>query len=312
MKHFNARRAQFGIRFGFIAAGAACLLAACGGGSSGSAPEPAVAGTSVSAMYSQKVVLRVTGSNVNTGLAASSTACTAPMTLSTATPYVSDASTAYYTCPTTALGAHAVTLTRGSDGSIAGTVDFTVPMPQVRMTVSIGPSVSGNLVFTLAPDKTPISVDNFLRYVHDGFYPGIVFHRVAINPVPFVIQGGAFRVSGDPLGILQPIPLEVNKGLSNVKWSLGMARTPDPNSATSQFYINLADNLNLDPSASSPGYAVFGVLTSGMELVDAITTTNCTPYSYTDSLGNLRVVTAAPECTPLNPYVVITSAVQTQ
>jgi cyclophilin family peptidyl-prolyl cis-trans isomerase len=134
-----------------------------------------------------------------------------------------------------------------------------------------------------------------------------VFHRVVVNPVPFVIQGGGFRTS-DPLGLLAPITLEVNKGLRNVQWSVAMARTSDPNSATSQFFINLADNTAiLDPSATSAGYAVFGSVTAGTDLVTAIAGAPCAPMT----LPNGAVVTAAPECTPY-PLMAVTSAVQTQ
>ncbi len=188
----------------------------------------------------------------------------------------------------------------GGGGSGGGE---TAPPPQVTMTVSNGAGVSGTVVFTLDADKAPITVANFLRYVNDGFYKDTVFHRVAINPTPFVIQGGGVRLSTSPTrGLFAPIALEVSKGLTNTKWSLAMARTTDPNSATSQFFINLADNAMLDPSPSTAGYAVFGRVSGGTDVVTAITGAPCEA---------LAGYTTAPECTPLPPMV-ITSMVQTQ
>lgn len=179
----------------------------------------------------------------------------------------------------------------------------TAPPPQVTMTVSNGAGVSGTIVLTLEPEKTPVTVANFLRYVNDGFYKDMVFHRVAVNPTPFVIQGGGVRLSTSPArGVFPPIALEVNKGLSNVKWSLAMARASDPNSANSQFFINLADNLMLDPNATSDGYAVFGHVSAGSDVVTAITGAPCQA---------LAGYTTAPECTPIPPMV-ITSMVQTR
>ncbi len=182
----------------------------------------------------------------------------------------------------------------------------TTPPPQVTMTVSNGAtptSVSGTIVFTLDSEKAPITVANFLKYVNDGFYKDTVFHRVAVNPTPFIIQGGGVRLSTSPTrGVFPPIALEVGKGLTNTKWSLAMARTTDPNSATSQFFINLADNAMLDPNPSTAGYAVFGYVSSGTDVVTAITGAPCQA---------LAGYTTAPECTPLPPMV-ITSMVQTR
>ncbi len=306
MNHSLAHEAKANPALGFIVALSTFLLAACGGGggTSNTTSEPTVSNFSASdTMYSQKVVATVTGSNVNSGLAATSTACTAPMTLSTATPLVSDASTAYYTCTAASVGTHTVALARSADGAALGSANVNVPMPQVTMTVSNGAAVAGTIVFTLAPDKAPITVANFLRYVNDGFYKDTVFHRVAVSPIPFVIQGGGVRLSGAPTkGVFPPIALEVNKGLSNVKWSLAMARTGEPNSATSQFFVNLSDNLNLNPGASSAGYAVFGHVSAGTDVVTAITTAPCQA---------LPGFTTAPECTPI-PAMVITSMIQTQ
>ena len=121
----------------------------------------------------------------------------------------------------------------------------------------------------LDPTLAPISTNNFLGYVNKGFYRSTLFHRVIPN---FVIQGGGYTA-----GLVKqteqsaPIELESNKGLSNVRGSLAMARTNLPNSATSEFYINLVDNLSLDyKNAANPGYAVFGKVVQGMDVVDTM------------------------------------------
>jgi cyclophilin family peptidyl-prolyl cis-trans isomerase len=121
----------------------------------------------------------------------------------------------------------------------------------------------------LDPTLAPISTNNFLSYVNKGFYRSTLFHRVIPN---FVIQGGGYTAGLVKQTVQSaPIELESNKGLSNVRGSLAMARTYLPNSATSEFYINLVDNLSLDyKNAANPGYAVFGKVIQGMDVVDAI------------------------------------------
>ncbi|MGD0802607.1 MAG: peptidylprolyl isomerase [Candidatus Bathyarchaeia archaeon] len=125
----------------------------------------------------------------------------------------------------------------------------------------------GNIVIQLYDDKAPITVTNFLSYVKAGFYDGTVFHRVMLG---FVIQGGGFSVNGTEKATNAPIKLESNNSLSNLAGTIAMARSSDSNSATSQFYINLVDSKNLDYSASNPGYAVFGKVISGMDVVNQI------------------------------------------
>jgi peptidyl-prolyl cis-trans isomerase A (cyclophilin A) len=112
----------------------------------------------------------------------------------------------------------------------------------------------------------PNTVANFENYVRLGFYNGTIFHRVVPG---FVIQGGGFTTNGTIKTTNTPIKLE-STGLSNKAMTIGMARSTDPNSATSQFYINLVDNIDLDPSSSSRGYAVFGQVVSGMDVIQAI------------------------------------------
>ena len=133
-------------------------------------------------------------------------------------------------------------------------------------------SIDGIVKIELYMDKAPITVRNFINYSDDGFYKGLVFHRVIPD---FVAQGGGFYYGNDGVltykqPIYSPIKSEANNGLSNVKGTIAMARTSDPNSATSQFYFNLKDNPSLDYSANNPGYCVFGKVISGWDLVQAM------------------------------------------
>jgi cyclophilin family peptidyl-prolyl cis-trans isomerase len=259
-------------------------------------PEPQVSSASAGVpRYSQPLLITVNGARLDSGLTVTSAGC-ADMTRSTTAPNVSSDTVAYYTCTPRALGDQTARIVRTVDSTLLQTVPFTVPEPQVTMAVSNGAGVNGSMVFTLRPDLAPITVDNFLAYVNSGFYEGTIFHRVAPG---FVVQGGGFTTAGTLKPPTRaPIALEVGKGLSNVRWSLGMARTAVPDSATSQFYVNLVDNLFLDPGPTSAGYAVFGSVTGNTALVTAIETAPCTP-------------TGAGECVP-NPQMVINSAQQTR
>lgn len=125
----------------------------------------------------------------------------------------------------------------------------------------------GDITVELFDKNAPITVENFKNYVESDFYSGTVFHRVIKN---FMIQGGGFLENGDEKETNPAITLESTDktGLSNVTGTLAMARTMDPNSATSQFFINTQDNLYLDyKDAENPGYAVFGKVVSGMDIV---------------------------------------------
>ncbi|ANY18392.1 cyclophilin [Bordetella pseudohinzii] len=128
----------------------------------------------------------------------------------------------------------------------------------------------GDLVITLDAEKAPKTVENFLAYVKDGFYNGTVFHRVIDG---FMIQGGGFEPGLKQKPTRAPIENEANNGLKNDKYTLAMARTSDPHSATAQFFINVANNDFLNFTAPTPqgwGYAVFGKVTEGTEVVDKI------------------------------------------
>lgn len=125
----------------------------------------------------------------------------------------------------------------------------------------------GNITIQLDSSKAPITTNNFETYVKSGFYDGTVFHRVIKG---FMIQGGGFTTSGTQKETNSPITLESNNGLQNKKYTIAMARTNDPNSATSQFFINTADNDFLNYGARDQGYAVFGKVVSGFDTVDKI------------------------------------------
>ena len=139
--------------------------------------------------------------------------------------------------------------------------------PVVTMETSLG-----SITIELFADRAPISVENFMQYVNDGFYDGLVFHRVIQN---FMIQGGGFTPDLSQKSGRPPISNEATNGLSNERGTLAMARTNVVDSATSQFFINTTDNgaRGLDHRGTDPasyGYAVFGRVTAGMDVVDRI------------------------------------------
>lgn len=126
----------------------------------------------------------------------------------------------------------------------------------------------GNIVVELNEKAAPVTVSNFLRYVQEGFYDGTVFHRVIPN---FMIQGGGFTTDMEEKQTHEPIVNEASNGLNNNRGTVAMARTNNPHSATSQFFINHKDNNRLNYIDNSrPGYAVFGRVVEGMDVVDAI------------------------------------------
>jgi len=125
----------------------------------------------------------------------------------------------------------------------------------------------GDIKVELYKEKAPISVENFLSYVNDGYYSGTIFHRVMKN---FMIQGGGFTADMKQKSPKDPIKNEAKNGLSNSKGTLAMARTSAVDSATSQFFINHADNKFLDHGTRDYGYAVFGKVIEGMDIVDKI------------------------------------------
>ena len=148
---------------------------------------------------------------------------------------------------------------------MAATADLPAKNPVVLMETSMG-----NVKIQLDPQKAPISVKNFLDYVKSGFYGGTVFHRVIPG---FMIQGGGFTADINPKVTKAQIRNEAGNGLKNNRGTIAMARTMIVDSATAQFFINVADNAALnhrDDSMQGYGYAVFGKVTEGMDIVDRI------------------------------------------
>lgn len=148
-----------------------------------------------------------------------------------------------------------------SAGLLLSTSLFAAENPHVVLTTSYG-----DIEIELNAEKAPISTQNFLGYVESGFYNGTQFHRVIPG---FMVQGGGFTDQMVQKNTRAPITNEAGNGLQNTRGTLSMARTQDPDSATSQFFINVADNDFLNPGRDA-GYAVFGKVTKGMEVVDQI------------------------------------------
>jgi peptidyl-prolyl cis-trans isomerase A (cyclophilin A)/peptidyl-prolyl cis-trans isomerase B (cyclophilin B) len=170
--------------------------------------------------------------------------------------------------------------------------------PQVELDTS-----AGVIKLELYPDAAPKTVENFLTYVKAGHYNGTQFHRVIKG---FMIQGGGYNADFWQKPTRPPIPIEADKsvkaGLSNVPGTVAMARTGDPNSATSQFFINVADNKRLDfrsPDAQGYGYTVFGKVVSGMDVVTKIATTPTGAAGpFASDVPNERVMIKAAKVLP--------------
>jgi cyclophilin family peptidyl-prolyl cis-trans isomerase len=143
---------------------------------------------------------------------------------------------------------------------------FLIVFPTTNQKAKIQTS-KGDIIVELYPNKAPITVENFKTYVKEDFYQGTVFHRVIPG---FMIQAGGFTQEGQQKQTHSPIILESDNGLLNEKYTIAMARTKNPNSATSQFFINTANNNFLNYGVRDEGYAVFGKVISGFEIVDEI------------------------------------------
>lgn len=156
--------------------------------------------------------------------------------------------------------------------------------PQVKIETNMG-----DITVELNEKAAPKTVANFLAYVKSGFYKNTLFHRVIPN---FMIQGGGFTSGMDEKDTRAPIPIESRNGLSNARGTIAMARTNDPNSATSQFFINVKDNhfLNANASRDGYGYTVFGKVIAGMNTVDAIARVKTHSVGYFDDVPIRDVV----------------------
>jgi len=135
-------------------------------------------------------------------------------------------------------------------------------LPQVSIKTDLG-----TFMVELYPKKAPLSVQNFLGYIDSGHYKGTIFHRVIAG---FMVQGGGLTYDFKKKDVGEPIKNEADNGLLNQQFTLAMARTGDPDSATAQFFINLVDNPHLDKSGQSAGYTVFGKVINGQEVIQKI------------------------------------------
>lgn len=178
------------------------------------------------------------------------------------------------------------TLTRRAAALLASVACIALPA-QAQSTSRVKFQTSqGEFVVELQADKAPKTVENFLRYVADKHYEGTVFHRVIDG---FMVQGGGFTPAMVQKPTRAPIPLEANNGLKNDVGTIAMARSGNPNSATSQFFINVANNASLNaPQPDGHGYAVFGKVVSGMDVIDKIR------QSPTGNLGGFQNVPTTP------------------
>ena len=152
--------------------------------------------------------------------------------------------------------------------------------PQIEFTTT-----TGKFTVELDRNRAPTTVKNFLQYVESGFYVNTIFHRVIAR---FVIQAGGYTVDLEDKETLPEIINESGNGLTNKRMSLGMARSNDPHTASSQFYINVADNFSLDPMPTRWGYAVFGDVIDGFQVIDNIAS------NATQTMNNMQDVPVAP------------------
>lgn len=210
-------------------------------------------------MYGHTATIYLGGKDLRSSLSVESNkGCSSPSFASNSTT-----DTLVLNCSILAVGDVPLTI-KAEDGTVVYTTIVSVPKPQVTLFTS-----KGTIALELDPSIAPISSNNFLSYVNKGFYGSTLFHRVIPG---FMVQGGGYTTSlVKKAALYNPIALESNKGLSNVRGTLAMARTNLADSATSEFFINVVDNLFLNyKDPTNPGYAVFGSVVEGMDVVDAI------------------------------------------
>ena len=173
----------------------------------------------------------------------------------------------------------------GLAAGVAGAQDLeAVSDPQVRVVTNMG-----EFVIELDSGRAPLTVEHFLTYLREGHYEGTIFHRVVQG---FVAQGGGFTADMQQKPAERKVFNESGNGLSNIRGTVGIARTQDPHDASSQFYINLNDNTDLNPRPTRWGFAVFGAVIEGMDVIDAI------GHAPTGAAGDLQ------ENVPVQPVVI--------
>ena len=240
----------------FLGFALALLIAGCGGGTGF---QPTITGVKPETLqYGKSATIYLGGKDLRSNMVVETNgACINPSFASSSTTDM-----LVLNCTVKVVGNFTLTI-KNEAGVVVNTTPLTVDKPQVRILTSLG-----NFVLELDPAAAPITVNNFLSYVNNGFYQNTLFHRVISG---FMIQGGGYTaglVKKD--GLKDPIVLESNNGLTNLRGTVAMARTDVANSATSEFFINHVDNSFLNYSTTNPGYAVFGKVIQGMDVVDAI------------------------------------------
>ncbi len=201
-------------------------------------------------------------------------------------------------CPAFGTSADAAPAAAAAPASSAASPAAAAPAAAPKAPKSAAPAATyqvlvvtsmGNFTLELNAERAPLTVANFLKYVDQGHYTNTIFHRVIAN---FVIQGGGFDTDDKPRPAPSKVVNESGNGLTNERGTVGMARSQEPHSSDAQFYVNLYDNEALDPSKTRWGYAVFGKVVSGMDVVDKI--------------GNVPTGSHGPfkEDTPLKPVVI--------
>ncbi|WP_370527154.1 peptidylprolyl isomerase [Undibacterium sp. CY21W] len=264
------------------------LLSGCGGSKETTTVLATVSSVENSQIaYRKTYTMTVNGQNLDKGITVVN-----PLCLSLTEVAGGSATKRTFTCKIVGVGTGVATVTNANGGSLyqASLTSSLSAQPQVTMGTS-----KGNIVIELNPAKAPVTVDNFLNYVESGFYPNKIFHRVEAN---LVVQGGGYTSDLQLATTSAAIKLESSNGLSNTRGTIGMARTSVADSATSQFYFNTVDNTAFDYSSTNAGYAVFGKVVAGLDVVDLI---RVVPVSTQGGLSNV----------PVTP-VFITSATQTQ
>lgn len=241
----------------------AVLLAACGGGGGGSGSSQATVLSASSLQYSRTGVVTVNGS----GLAAADLQMTVdgPCGEVVRAPNPIDSQT-QFGCQLRGVGDY-VAYVRKANGDEIGRLKFSVPNPQVVMSLAQG-TVTGTMTVELDPRAAPVTALNFMRYVGAGFYTNTVVHRVVADTL---VQAGGYTTGLAAVPpLFDPIVLE-NTGLLNQRGTIAMARSSLPDSATSQFYLNVKDNPEFDPMDEfRPGYAVFGRVIEGLGVLDQL------------------------------------------
>ena len=262
------------------AVGVACatVLAACGG----------LEKTDITPdllMYGKLATFTINGPNLDKGITFNAPSCAGIAEVAAnAGP-----TEKVYTCTPAVTGPMTVAVVGG--GVVLRSMTVTIAVPRVTLKTSMG-----DIVLELDPVKAPLSALNFMQYANANFYTNLIFHRVIPNQI---VQGGGLDTALTPATGRAPIALESNKGLNNLRGTVGVARSTADNSGTSQFYINVADNPGFDyVSAAQPGYAVFGKVISGMATADAIA---AVPTAVSKGMADV----------PVTP-VVINSVIQTQ